>query len=268
MIPPRLRRFLPGLCGLLLFLAAACGGREAQRRFDEAMKLFDAGDYLAAAHAFELVVVDHPRAKTADRSLFMAGQIYGLYLDQFDRSLDAYQRLVKDYPDSEYASRALLGRAEIYHYKYENYSRAILEYHRLLVRDPAFPQADQIHFRMARCFLELRNFDDSRAVLELILKQYPQSDWADDAALGLAESYYLQGRPETALSIYREFIRAYPQSPLLIQARFGVAKSLEESLRLDEAIAAYQALLKDYPNPGLIQERLTAVEKRFQERNR
>jgi len=247
---------------------SACSNRTAHHRYEEAQKLFDAGDYLAAVHGFELVVVDHPNSDVADHALYMTGQIYALYFHQYDRAQNAYQRLVQSYPRSPDAPSAQLARAEIYQYKSEDYGRAVQEYHRLLTLYPDFPHPDRIHYRMARCFLELKNFIQYRAELEFILKNYPKSEWADDAALSLAESYYLQGQTDIALRKYQQFLRDYPQSLLAIQARFGVAKSLEESLRLEEAIKAYKDLLPDYPNKSLIQERLAAVEKRFQERNR
>jgi TolA-binding protein len=247
---------------------SACSNRDARRRYAEAQKLFDAGDYLGAVHGFELVVVDHPDSDVADHALYLVGQIYALYFHQYDRAQNAYQRLVQNYPRSADAPAAQLARAEIFHYKSEDYARALQEYHRLLTLFPDAPHPDRIHYRMSRCFLELKNFIQYRAELEYILQHYPASEWADDAALSLAESYYLQGQTEIALQKYQQFLRDYPQSPLAIQARFGVAKSLEESLRLEEAIKAYQALLPDYPNKSLIQDRLAAVEKRFQERNR
>ena len=257
------------LCVLVVSLSlSACSNRAAHRRYEEAQKLFDSGDYLAAVHAFELVAADHPDSDVADHALYMAGQIYALYFHQYDRAQNAYQRLVQSYPRSPDAPSAQLARAEIFHDKSEDYDRALQEYHRLLTLYPDSPHPDRIHYRMSRCFLELKNFIQYRAKLEYLLKNYPQSEWADDAALSLAESYYLQGQTETALQKYQQFLRDYPHSPLAIQARFGVAKSLEESLRLEEAIQAYKNLLPDYPNKSLIQDRLAAVEKRFQERSR
>jgi len=247
---------------------SSCSNRAAHRRYDEAQKLFDAGDYLGAVHGFEMVTVDYPDSEVADHALYMTGQIYALYFHQYDRASNAYQRLVQSYPRSPDAPAAQLARAEIFHYKSEDFGRALQEYQRLLSLFPDFPHPDRIHYRMSRCFLELKNFLQYRAELEFILKNYPHSEWADDAALSLAESYYLQGQTEIALQKYRQFLRDYPQSQLAIQARFGVAKSLEESLRLEEAIQAYKELLPDYPNKSLIQDRLAAVEKRFQERNR
>lgn len=249
-------------------LWAACSAREAQSRFDESLRYFDAGDYLSAVQGFEAVVRDYPKSAVAARALHMTGRIYSLYLEQNDRALNAYQRLVQNYPRSPYAPWAQLSRSEIYHYTYEDYGRAVLEYQRLLSLFPDFPQPDRIHYRIAACLLEMHNFTLYRTKLKYLLEQYPDSAWADDAALGLAESYYLEGQPEFALTQYREFIRDYPDSPLLIQARFGVAKSLEESMRLEEAIQVYKELLPDYPNSNLIQERLAVVEKRLQDRNR
>jgi len=253
---------------LLAGFILGCHPRADRSHFEQGQKLWDQGYYLEAIKTFEVLVMEHPDSKYADDALHMIGSTYQYYLKQWDRALSSYQRLIKDYPESSYAPSDQLRIAEIYHYQLEDFPHAIVEYHRLLSLFKNWPDRDRILYRLALCFFELSDYRQVRTTLDLLLRDFPESDWVDEAMFWKAESYYIEGEQEKALKGFRDYLERYPDGELSLSARFGVAKSLEESDNLLEAIAAYEEILPLYPNRTLIEKRIKVVKKRYQEKKR
>ena len=88
-----------------------------------------------------------------------------------------------------------------------------------LKRFPQSPRAARVSFQLARLdetnrkayALALKEYDQ-------VLKDFPRSVFADDAAFGVARCEEKLGQKTAALSDYRKFLLEYPGSPLLPQA--------------------------------------------------
>ncbi|HLB05262.1 MAG TPA: tetratricopeptide repeat protein, partial [Thermodesulfobacteriota bacterium] len=140
---------------------------------------------------YEKVVSGNPGGHLAKDALYQIGNIYYLNLRDYQKAVEAYRRLVKTSPGSHFAPDAQRKIAEIYREKFGDLKGAVSEYQRFV---KVFPkEADRARYRMAECYILLREFDKAREQYENILKETPDIDYKDDVLYQMANSYYLEG---------------------------------------------------------------------------
>jgi len=79
------------------------------------------------------------------------------------------------------------------------------------------------------------------------LANYPDSEFADNAAYYLGDSYLQQGRMELAVQAFDQVINLYPKGDKTPVAYFKKASVLVELQRMDEAIETLKRLKKLFP---------------------
>lgn len=93
----------------------------------------------------------------------------------------------------------------------------------------------------------LKRYTDKIHLLEQLVKQWPKSDYADDALYEIARSELQQENNEAALRNYDKLLTAYPNSPLARKASIEKAMTYYNTGKNKEAIAAYKQVIKNYP---------------------
>lgn len=98
----------------------------------------------------------------------------------------------------------------------------------------------------AKTFLDKKEFESARRGFEAFIKQYPESDNADNARFWIAESYYLEKWYEKAILEYQKVIENYPKGnkvpAALLKQGFAFANLGEKAnarLILNELIRKY-----------------------------
>ncbi len=76
------------------------------------------------------------------------------------------------------------------------------------------------------------------------LANFPDSEYADNAAYYLGDSYLKQGRHELALQAFDQVINLYPKGDKTPVAYYKKALALEEMQRLDQAIDTLKKLVR------------------------
>jgi len=76
------------------------------------------------------------------------------------------------------------------------------------------------------------------------LANFPDSEYADNAAYYLGDSYLKQGRHELAIQAFDQVINLYPKGDKTPVAYYKKALALEEQQRLDQAIDTLKKLVK------------------------
>ncbi|MDD3148026.1 MAG: tetratricopeptide repeat protein [Candidatus Riflebacteria bacterium] len=79
------------------------------------------------------------------------------------------------------------------------------------------------------------NFNSAVIYFDQLLKQYPASQYADDAAFWRAKIRWEQKNYLTAISLFANFIRIWPDSPLLADAIFTLAQTEKAFGRINVA---------------------------------
>jgi outer membrane protein assembly factor BamD len=117
-------------------------------------------------------------------------------------------------------------------------------------------------FREGMQFLRDEDYVKARNQLDIVVKQYPASAYADSAQFYLAESYYDQEEYVTAAFEFGNVFKNYPSSRLSPDARFMIAKCYAAQaprVQLDQksttkAIESFQSFIDYYPQSPLVPE--------------
>ena len=123
--------------------------------------------------------------------------------DAYRQAVAVYARAAKDYPLGTATSETLMRMAEIY----------------------------EVH---------LKDRVSAMNTYQQIVKVFPGTPVAENAAWKLVKFYEQEGKFTEAVNAYRDFIRNYPASPRVADAQFAMAEALEQLGRWVEAMDAYQ----------------------------
>jgi outer membrane protein assembly factor BamD (BamD/ComL family) len=126
---------------------------------------------------------------------------------------DALLKLAQNYSGTKAAARALLVRAG------------------LLYQDGHYPEA--------------------QSQFEAMLREYPDSPWAAQAAYGVAASLDAEKKVSEAIAKYEDLRRRYPSDPIVDEARLALARLYEGVNRKEEAYQIYDELARANPGSGL-----------------
>ena len=79
------------------------------------------------------------------------------------------------------------------------------------------------------------------------IKTFPKSDMADDAQVGICNSFINQAQYEKAVEACDTAIRTYPSGNALPEGLYKKGLALQNLKRIDEAREAYQLVVQKYP---------------------
>ena len=212
-----------------LAAAAGCGGTLQETRggtadYERAKAALEQGDYLDAIADFKSYIELFPGTDKTDDALFYLGRAY---IQQKDFALASGQldRLLRDFPGTPFQAEALyeLARCD----DLQSHSapldqsetlRALSRYNQFLEQHPAHAKAadaearvrmlkDRLaekRYRTGRLYHKLHQETAATMSLRVVLSDYPDSKWAPEAALLLADVLVKQGRQEEAIETLKK----------------------------------------------------------------
>ncbi|MFH0925010.1 MAG: tetratricopeptide repeat protein [bacterium] len=241
---------------------------KTKRYFREAEKLEREGKYNEAEKLYRQIATRYHEDTFAADSIFRAGEINFLYLENYQQSLKDHLLLIKEYPKSVYAPRAQWRIALIYDKTFNNPTSAIVEYQRL-IDNYFFPElVEQAYYNLGNCFFKLNKFNQAITEFTILLNYNPNGKYADDAVFRIGDSYFMEGRLDDAIRTYDKVLKNYPESELVLEAKFCIGKSLEEKGMLEEALKIFNQIEDAYDNKELLVRRIKQVEKKVKLKNK
>lgn len=111
-------------------------------------------------------------------------------------------------------------------------------------------------------------FNDKVNTLKELIKNHPQSTYADDAKYELASTYLLLNKNQDALNWFQRVVKEHPNS------RFAVKSYLKTGLihynenRNKEALESFQLVVKEYPGTPESREALSSIRNIYIDQNR
>jgi len=262
------RGFTASLFFVLIMLFAACSQDESRSVFEAGEKLRGEGRHEEAIDRYRFIVLHAGKSKYAPEALFRIGELSYFDLGDFDSAVDAFRRLLDRYSWSNRSAEAQKYLADIYMNKLEDYKQAIIEYQRAISYYNASIESESFQLEIAKAYFNLRDFEQQRVELALLLERYPDTELRAEVYFQTASSYFVQGMPDEALDEYRRIISEFPDTPIALEATFQTAVCLEEKERLKEAIGILEDIEGVYPNPGVIRMRIERIGKRLKKRRR
>ncbi len=109
-------------------------------------------------------------------------------------------------------------------------------------------ETDQAHYLMALSYLKLEVIPQARKHFTFILDMYPQSNRLEEVNLGLADTYFLEGDFENALTKYNDFLNKFPSSPMLSIAYLRLGQTQRKLGLWQEAKATLNKVIENFPD--------------------
>jgi len=128
-----------------------------------------------------------------------------------------------------------------------DYASCITEAEKILANASYTQELDGLYCLLGLSYLKEGNYLRASDIFEIILKEFKDSAYADDARLGLGDSYFLRANYEKAAAIYKKMVTDRPKSKLLPQAYYRLSQC---ALKMDKPQEAGQYLDKirsDFP---------------------
>lgn len=192
---------------------------------------------------------DSPHAETAETRIQLLTE-FGIETDRDSVWLE----LLANLPALGNHAQFALGQTL---YRQKHYTRAIAHLEAALSDTVALSWSSEAIYllgdsylkRARKATLENQSQDEWRdkglATLKMIVEKFPDSDWADNAALAFIDAATADLQPDTLralirLSAYRDFETTYPNSDLQTDLRLRIANAHFATADIDAALALYR----------------------------
>jgi tol-pal system protein YbgF len=112
---------------------------------------------------------------------------------------------------------------------------------------PAALDAEQVYNDAYRIFQEGR-YPESRSAFVKFLKQFPQTEYSDNAQYWIGEAYFKEGKTEEAILAFEDVVKKYPQGNKVPDALVKQGISFKVLGDKDNARIILQRVINKYPN--------------------
>jgi len=197
---------------------------------------FAAGDFAAAARAFERVTLDYPDSESGPGALFYLAESYYRAENQ-DQALAGYRNFVTTHSDHDLAELAHLRGATVL-FKQESFAEAAQGYERLTDLFPAGEYAALAAYNAAVCYQEIEDWHAAIGGYVRFIVDYPGHENAQGLWLQVANLY------QEELGDYRQAVEAYDhalehgEAPLT-EVRYRQGECHEKGERMEAALDSY-----------------------------
>jgi tol-pal system protein YbgF len=94
----------------------------------------------------------------------------------------------------------------------------------------------------------LGEYDLAVEGFQAYIKNFPRSDWADDAQVNICSAYLNQGKYDKAVEACDVAIRTYPNTNAISDAYYRMGLALRSLKQTDRAREAFEYVMKTYPD--------------------
>jgi len=115
----------------------------------------------------------------------------------------------------------------------------------------ASPEAEKAAYDQGFQSLKDLKYADAAEQFTVFVKQYPNSEYADNAQYWLGESYYVTRNYDIALEAFQALLANYPDSPKVPDALLKIGYTHYELKQWDQARAALEQVQQQYPDTTL-----------------
>jgi TolA-binding protein len=120
---------------------------------------------------------------------------------------------------------------------------AVTLYEGLLASHPDYPRNDAVMYQLSRAHEAAARPEKALAVLDQLVKKYPQSQWYTEAQFRRGEILFSAGRYHDAELAYAAVVKAGPESDFYGQGLYKHGWSLFKQSRGEESVASFLKVL-------------------------
>lgn len=218
-------------------------------------------DYDAALSEYDAMLSASTLDSHRARIDYMAGQVL-LAAGEPQLAYARFRRVVADYPSQGYAHPSLEALVEAGQ-EVDEFQRGLVDFHagasylgayvaaieafdRYLQGDPE-TKADQALYRKAQSQRALGDTDKALDTLELLIVEYPKSEWLASAWLEKARTLAATGDSDRAVKAYLDLAAFFPANELAPKALWQAAELREEEGNFSEAARLYADVQFGFP---------------------
>ena len=210
------------------------------------------GDYTMAIKKCGIILSDGGKGKRADDALFLMARALFYKGNSSFQAKDAFEGLIRGYPNSKHVPEAYIYQGKVLRdINQVAESEAVLE---RFVRDPKFVK-DHPRALLVMADFEIQDEDYYRAQywLERIIKDYPKTPEAKEAAFLFGKNYYVQGDYERSLQEFESFIRTRGiPKPKKMEAKYYIALNHLELGASEKALREVKSLVRNEERPDML----------------
>jgi len=223
---------------IFLFLLSGCVSHPppesagVEEKYVWACKKLDEGDSEEAIAEFKRIIFEHPGSEYLDDVRFGLAEAYFKQKD-YILAASEYKALIRDFSSSPYADDSRYKVALCY-FKLsprpqldQRYTHLAIEEFKIFLEDypqsKFMPQAKgklaQLRNKLAEkayknglLYYKTGDYEAAKVYYQMVLDEYGETDWVDDAHYGLGEVWEKEGDREKALREYRIIPHHYPYS--------------------------------------------------------
>jgi tol-pal system protein YbgF len=118
------------------------------------------------------------------------------------------------------------------------------------VEPPPAPRpvgSDQQNYQAAMALIEGRKYEEAGSAFMSFLQAFPTSPLADNAQYWLAETYYVRGQYDNALTAFQQLVETYGQSDKVADALLKVGYCQAELGDRNAARTSLQEVMRQFP---------------------
>ncbi len=137
------------------------------------------------------------------------------------------------------------------HHQKRNYYRARKYYRKVIKEYPESNYADDAQFYIARVFHEKESYMRARDEYEKLAEDFPSSDKIQEAMQYLyeiGEMYWRKGKRYDAVDVFKKAIEIYPFGKFAPDIQFRIANYYFEEKEYKDAVINFEKLLRLYPD--------------------
>lgn len=222
--------------------------RVAEARLGRAHIYYLKKAYSEAIDEYILLLADSDSLK--QRPQIQEKAYYGMawtYLKkgEIDQSIRTFEKIMLMTDNKIVKVSALTQIGDAYH-ESEQYEKALSIYDRILKEYPDSLYADYVQYRQGITLLKREQFEAATLSFQSLKNNYPQSQYLPDVPYYLAVAYFRKGDWIAAKTHILDFLQNDSQSPALVpEGSYILALSHFNLAEYKEAIDAFQNLLKD-----------------------
>ena len=238
-----------------MFLASCSSSKDAvdildaEDRFARGKQKFDGGDYLDAIDEFQIVTIQFRGSAVADDAQYYLGECY-FERHEYIIAASEYETLIRRMRASDLIPLAQYKRAMCYHklspradLDQQHTKKAIDTFQEFIEYNPTHelvPDAEtrivelnnklaEKMYKNGNLYVSLHYYRSARIEFERVLEVYHDSEWADDANIGLAKLHLNRKRYRDAKDAIERFFIRFPDSPLRTAAE-SLQKEIDSKL--------------------------------------
>lgn len=208
----------------------------------------DASRLWQATLAFEVIVNEFKEFAQRDKCM------YGLIMVNaaLKRTAEAgslCEKFIDNFPDSEQVGEVSMLSGMIY-YQSKQLQKAVDAWRKA----KSYPKADKerLCFLIGSVLFEMQKFDEGRTEYELMMQEFPQSIYKDDALYRIALTYFYQNDYKSVMKALKAYIKENPKGQYVVDARYRIAFINFQGGDKKDAEAELVSIVKDAPNDNNI----------------